>query len=45
MEIRAEKLETLNTTADEEKPSDIWAWLAFAGAILTAIGALGKVIS
>jgi len=44
MEIRAEKLETLNTTA-EKKEADIWAWLIFAGAVIGAIGALGKAIS
>ena len=43
MEIRAEKLETLNTTAEEKK--DVWAWLVFAGAVIGAIGALGKAIS
>ena len=45
MEIRAEKLETLNTTDAKEEPDKIWAWLVFAGTVIAAIGTLGKVVS
>ena len=46
MEIKAEKLETLNTTQEpSDEPSDLWHWLIFAGSVLVAVGTLGKNIS
>lgn len=42
MEIKAEKLEKLNTTAEEEAPPSFWEWLA-AG--LTVAAAIAKLIS